>query len=416
MKAICIGLLILMRLEQSLSAQDPAVLEQEGTALYRDIAQKIGGPDAPSAERAAIYLERLRTLVLSDRVAFYFNVAAHSEPEGLVLSGEVERPEFKQLVRGVFKALGMAPKRDLVEVVPDLKRDPTPCGVVVVPHVLTYSYPNMTGIPMDEALFGEPVYILKELPEAYLIKTFSGYWGYAVKTAIQRKPQDEFLRFVNGEKVLIPHDITRPGSAEAVPSRGSHAPTNPTAAPPVPGFDEKGRPPFIPSGSRLVIEKWGMGRTCCLLNPAGGSFRLAKADCRKVDHHKAMGEVVAYARSFLKTPYNLGGKNRRTGIDCSGLIQLSYRAIGINLARDAKQQYLGGNLIPPYLPEALVAGDVLYFMNQAGQVDHTALYLGDRQVIHATGSQVQIQSLDPASPRYLRRFTHDFIGAKRFAW
>jgi cell wall-associated NlpC family hydrolase len=98
------------------------------------------------------------------------------------------------------------------------------------------------------------------------------------------------------------------------------------------------------------------------------------------------------------------------------LIQLSHRAIGVVLPRDAKQQYLGGNLIPPYLVEALQPGDALYFINQVGQVDHTGFYVGNQQILHATGKRVQINSLDPKAKNYLRRFGTDFIGAKRFGW
>ena len=53
-------------------------------------------------------------------------------------------------------------------------------------------------------------------------------------------------------------------------------------------------------------------------------------------------------------------------------------------------------------------------MGNSGQVDHTALYLGDRKFIQATGDAVSIHSMDPAAKDYFQRFDHDFIGAKRY--
>lgn len=43
--------------------------------------------------------------------------------------------------------------------------------------------------------------------------------------------------------------------------------------------------------------------------------------------------VVDFARQFLNTKYVYGGSNPKTGFDCSGLIQYSYKQFGINLPR-----------------------------------------------------------------------------------
>ena len=124
--------------------------------------------------------------------------------------------------------------------------------------------------------------------------------------------------------------------------------------------------------------------------------------------------MVAFARTFLRSPYRLGGRNRAEGIDCSGFIQQCFRTVGMNLARDAKQQYLAGNLLLPCVKEALLPGDALFFMNEAGQVYHVALYLGNDEIIHAIGEEVQIHSIRPGTTDYFPRMDEQFIGAKRF--
>ncbi len=366
------------------NAAELADYQKTGELFYQDVARKIEIASG-SRDTAQDYVNQIRNYVLSDRVAFFFEINARQENATVLLTGAVERPEFKAIVTGVLNRLGFASIHDEVEVVPNLEKHAEPFGLVVAPYILTSSNPDKMAVPMDEALFGEPVYILQELPAVLLVKTFSGYWGYAPKTAIRLVGREEFVQHINGEAVIFKRDF----------------------------HDGK---TVIPMGSRMVVRKWGSGKECLLLNPQGKTLRVPKAICRRNDRAKELKRVIASAQAYLDSPYNRGGKNQHAGIDCSGLIQLSYRAIGLNLPRDAKQQYLGGNLIPPYLTEALLPGDALFFMNGAGQVNHVALYLGNRQIIHATGDRVKINSLDPSAKNYLVRFARDYIGAKRFWW
>jgi gamma-D-glutamyl-L-lysine dipeptidyl-peptidase len=374
-----------MQLTNLVAALELDHFEKEGAAFHREIARKVAAVVDTRPETLKTCLERIRSLVLSDRVGFFFNVSATLEGERVVLRGESERPEFKEITLGVFRHLGFAQVVDCIELVPDLKSDPAPFGLAVGSHVMTWSRPDLTGIPMDEALFGEPVYILKELPNVFLIKNFSGYWGYAAKGQLRRVTREEFIQRVN-----------LPAAALAA--------------------DFQDQAAFAPAGSRLLIKEWGPGRNCTVVGPSGQELKIPKTLCQERDREQDIGRVLAQACAFLDRPYNLGGKSSATGVDCSGLVQLAYRTVGLNLARDAKQQYLNGNLILPCVAEALRPGDAVFFVNETGQVDHTALYLGHQEIIHATGDRVKRQSMNPAAANYFKRFDHEFIGAKRYWW
>ena len=362
--------------------QEPDVKRAE---FCRELAAKVADqkPVRPSA--LSNYVERIRSFVLSDRTSFIFNISAHMEGKQLVLTGISERPEFSDITSGVFEQLGFTSVVDRVEILPDLKKDPAPFAVVVKPYVMTWSQPELKGTPMDEALLAEPVYIFKELPDVYLIKNFSGYWGYAAKNNFRRVTKKEFIQLINAPKALLLADY-------------------------------RTKDVFVPAGCRLPIKKWGRSRNCVLLDASGREFEIPKSICERNEREKDMARVLAEARSLLARPYNLGGRNSVTGIDCSGLVQTAYRAIGVSLARDAKQQYLNGNLILPCVAEALQPGDAIFFINPAGQVGHTGLYLGGGEMIHAQGDQVKIQSMNPAARNYYQRFARDFIGAKRYWW
>ena len=101
------------------------------------------------------------------------------------------------------------------------------------------------------------------------------------------------------------------------------------------------------------------------------------------------------AKLYARTHYRWGGKTP-LGIDCSGLVSMSYLLNGMVIYRDAK--VVEGFPIRFIDKENMKPGDLLFFPG------HVAMYLGNQKYIHSTGKAgddgVVVNSLDPDAPDY----------------
>lgn len=102
--------------------------------------------------------------------------------------------------------------------------------------------------------------------------------------------------------------------------------------------------------------------------------------------------MIDTALRLLGTPYLWGGRTD-SGIDCSGFVQLVYSLHKYDLPRDASQQYNFAKLKGTEL-EIAEFSDVVYFSSNGKSITHTGFYLGEGNLLHASGN-VQINCIDP---------------------
>ena len=94
--------------------------------------------------------------------------------------------------------------------------------------------------------------------------------------------------------------------------------------------------------------------------------------------------IVNFALQFVGNPYVWGGTSLTTGADCSGFVQSIYANFGYSLPRVAEDQSQYGMQIPV---ESAQPGDLIFYARN-GYVYHVSMYIGDGQVIHASGRKV----------------------------
>jgi len=113
--------------------------------------------------------------------------------------------------------------------------------------------------------------------------------------------------------------------------------------------------------------------------------------------------VVSEAAKYLGVPYQWGGTDPSKGLDCSGLTQLVYKNLGIDLPRTASQQATSGQAVAS-LTDAR-PGDLVFFDYSSSRpgVDHVGIYVGNGKMIAAPQEGETVKVQDVGNPTVIRR-------------
>ncbi len=136
-------------------------------------------------------------------------------------------------------------------------------------------------------------------------------------------------------------------------------------------------------GSDTVLTGYG---------PEPGRMRI-------IDGQLTRNQVLDAAGPYMGARYRLGG-NTPDGIDCSGFTRAVFLRFGHELPRRSRDQAKDGMQVAL---RDVQPGDLLFFDTQrSGQINHVAIYLGNRELIHASKNYGVI--VDNLSSYYYRRF------------
>ena len=117
-------------------------------------------------------------------------------------------------------------------------------------------------------------------------------------------------------------------------------------------------------------------------------------------------DLVEYAKQFLGNPYVWGGTSLTKGADCSGFVLSIYKKYGVKLSHHAASQANEGTKISA---SELKPGDLVFYANSGGSINHVAIYIGGGQVIHASNPKtgIKISKYNYRTPKKCVRVLYD---------
>lgn len=119
-------------------------------------------------------------------------------------------------------------------------------------------------------------------------------------------------------------------------------------------------------------------------------------------------EVVDFAKQYLGYSYVSGGKNPKSGFDCSGFTQYVFSNFGYTLGNTAASQNSIGKEISK---DDLQLGDLILFYDEGKtKIGHTGIYIGNGEFVHSANPErgVVIDNLNTSS-----YYNQRFLNARR---
>jgi uncharacterized protein YgiM (DUF1202 family) len=98
--------------------------------------------------------------------------------------------------------------------------------------------------------------------------------------------------------------------------------------------------------------------------------------------------ICEYAKQFVGNPYVWGGTSLTKGCDCSGFVMVIFKKWGYSLSHSSRAQANEGTKIKF---SEIKPGDLIFYGNSRGTINHVGIYLGNGQVISASSPKTGIR-------------------------
>ena len=99
-------------------------------------------------------------------------------------------------------------------------------------------------------------------------------------------------------------------------------------------------------------------------------------------------QIANYAVQFIGNPYVWGGTSLTNGADCSGFTMSIMAQFGISLPHSSAAQANCGRSITS---SQMRPGDLIFYANSSGTINHVAMYIGNGQIVHASSERTGIK-------------------------
>lgn len=355
------------------------------TQIYYERIIELVEPDLQGKpERLAHYIRHFERASLPDANLFAFSAEAEYVDGTVKLTGYAHYEEMRSSLETYLGFLGFENIDNQLEVLPSENLGDEKYAIIKVPATYAYSRAEEPRERETTQYLFDFVFLLREAENGYfLAQTSEGYVGYIDGEHLHRIDAEVYERTRNSPKATFLRD-------------------------------HKEGDIFIPAGARPIYLTERDDFAMVLLPDA--NFIPVPRDIIEVRENEASERALAAietARTLMGTPYKWGGKTT-DGVDCSGLTYTAFRSQGINIPRDAYMQAYTGTLVGTrWNRDAMLPGDLVFFISNTARIHHVGIYLGDGRYLEATSPVATITSMNPDHEEYSERRDRSFAFAKR---
>ncbi|MDO4939537.1 MAG: SH3 domain-containing protein [Lachnospiraceae bacterium] len=127
------------------------------------------------------------------------------------------------------------------------------------------------------------------------------------------------------------------------------------------------------------------------------AIKFSPTEIARMKASSKRGQICNYALQFIGNPYVWGGLSLTKGCDCSGFVLKVMQKFGINLPHYSGAQAKSGKKVDS---GSIRPGDLVFYANKSGTINHVAIYIGNGQIVHAANkkSGIKISSWRYRSP------------------
>ena len=336
----------------------------------------------------------LQNTYIKDKSLSVFTAKLDHDNGNWTLKGETTNSTlYSNLIRYTDSLLAKEKYNNSFMLLPDSALGDSNFAIVNVSVTPIREKPRHSSQMVDQAILGNTIKLLRYKNGWYLAQTHYNYIGWINKTGLHIC---DSIAKNNWEREINFTTKNLQGSIFSLPNEASQ-----------PIADMVLNNVFI---GEMKNESW-----VSVLLPDGRSGFAKKNNMqlinKKIKKSTKPDSILHQAYKMMGIPYLWGG-NSTKGNDCSGFTQTIFKANGIQLPRDARQQALEGiEIIPNGDWSNILEGDLLFF-GKEDRVTHVGISLGKKEFIHQ-GGKVAVNSLDDGSEYFSSDRLKSFLFIKR---
>jgi cell wall-associated NlpC family hydrolase len=305
-----------------------------------------------------------------------FSADLENENGRWILNGETTLSDARsEIILLADSLLGQEAYTNNFILLPDETLGDSTFGIINISVAHLRRNPRVSGELLDQTILGRSVRLLKRQKAWYLVQTDYGYIGWMKRYSFKRTDQTGIKEWEMSERVRITEIYSQMFTNADLTS--------------LPASD------LVLNAEMKLIKRGAVWSKVQLPDGLEGYVQtnhVERIQERMQKPEDRVSDIIEMAKRMMGVPYMWGGNSSKAN-DCSGFTQTVFKACGIQLPRDARQQVLMGTEIQPDDTFSNVLAGDLFFFGIEDRITHVGIGLGGPEFIHQ-GSKVHINSLN----------------------